>query len=113
MYDLSFYLSGNPDGSPTTKEVKVTATGTAGEVYSYNIGSNSEANMKYVLESYIFTATSTSTTVGFVSFDTPGAYGAVIGGVNLSATPEPGFYGVLALGLSGLFYAFLRRRRQA
>jgi hypothetical protein len=30
--------------------------------------------------------------------------------VTLSATPEPGFYGLLALGLAGLTYAVIRRR---
>jgi hypothetical protein len=31
--------------------------------------------------------------------------------VSLSATPEPGFYGALALGMSGLLLAIQRRRR--
>lgn len=31
----------------------------------------------------------------------------------LTATPEPGFYGALALGLSGLYFAGIRRRKQA
>ena len=31
--------------------------------------------------------------------------------VSLSATPEPGFYGALALGMSGLLVAIQRRRR--
>ena len=49
--------------------------------------------------------------------DKTGAYTALVDGsmaafaVSPSAVPEPGFYGVLALGLSGLFVGVRRRRR--
>lgn len=114
-YDLTFYLSGNPDGGPTPKLVDVGATGATSQVFSFSTAGISHADMGYVLESYIFTATSSSTTIFFTS-ETPGAYGGVIGGVSLAlaTTPEPGFYGILALGLSGLFFVlFCRRQSQS
>jgi hypothetical protein len=43
-YRLSFDLSGNPDGDPTTKSVTV-SVGSLDKTYTYTIGSNAHADM--------------------------------------------------------------------
>jgi choice-of-anchor C domain-containing protein len=120
-YDLTFYLSGNPDGSPSDegsnpadKLVNV-AAGPLTEQFNYNVVTfgNSESDMKWEAESFIFTASASSTTISFTSADPDGnPWGPAIGGISLNATPEPAFYGALLIGLAGLFYA-MRRRSQA
>jgi choice-of-anchor C domain-containing protein len=118
-YTLSFYLSGNPDGGPTTKILDVSASPVIGPVIPYSAylytltttgpNSNSERNMMWEKETYVFTATSTSTLITFASGDqVNNPWGPALAGVSL--TPEPGFYGILALGLAGLGFAVARRR---
>ena len=113
-YDLSFSLSGNPDGGPTTKVLQITSDAISSPVtnYMYVVGGNSTGSMNWIGESYVFTATAATTTLTFASQDSPSnnPYGPALGALNLQATPEPGFYGVLALGLAGLAFAAARRR---
>jgi choice-of-anchor C domain-containing protein len=116
MYDLTFDLSGNPDGGNPLKTLQVSATGGTPESFLYTTGSNTHASMNYLSESYVFTASSNSTTINFQSLDAyPSPYGPVLANVAMGAatTPEPGFYGVLGLGLSGLVLVASRRRYSA
>lgn len=116
-YVLSFALSGNPDNiavNPKTLTVTETGDVSSSKNFSYLVtGSNTEANMNWASESFAFTASASTTTIIFQSTDTPSSnpYGPVIGAVSL--TPEPGFYGLLALGLSGVFFVLIRRKRKA
>jgi len=118
-YDLTFFLSGNPDGGDATKTLLVNIGGiNQFQFFSYNtaLEGNSHGSMEYIPESFVFTAGQTSTTISFVSDDTaPSDWGPVVGGIGVNlapTTPEPGFYGALAIGLSGLFY-LVRRRQNA
>jgi len=116
VYDLTFFLSGNPDGGNPIKTLVVNAGSTGFAPITYTTGSNSHGSMDYVSESLLFQATSSSTIISFISADAAGSdWGPVVGGIGVNlapTTPEPGFYGALAIGLSGLFY-LVRRRQNA
>ena len=81
-YDLSFYLSGNPDGSPTTKSVAV-SIGNLDQTFTYTLAGNTHSNMMYQLETAQFMAGSTNT-LSFTSNDVNSPYGPVIGGVTVA-----------------------------
>jgi choice-of-anchor C domain-containing protein len=113
-YALSFYLSGNPDGAPSTKGLTVT-TGSLTTPFTYTMSSaNAYHNMLYQQETVNFTTTGGPTTITFASVQTPPtAYGPVIGGVSLVQTPEAGFYSysaAYALGFSVLALFAGRKR---
>ncbi len=111
-YTLSFYLSGNPDGYPTTKTVNV-SVGNLNETFTYTLGaSNSETNMNYVFEKVAFTASATNT-LAFASQDNDGSpWGPVVGGVSVSSSvPEPSTWALMLAGFAGLGFAGYRRNR--
>ena len=96
-YDLSFFLSGNPDGAPSEKVLDVTVGGIA-HVFDYTLGpGNSHSFMDYVSESFDFMATG-PTTLSFTSGDSGTPFGAVIGGVSVAAVPEPASWAMLVDG---------------
>jgi choice-of-anchor C domain-containing protein len=112
VYTLNFALNGNPDGSPATKNVNVTA-GSTTQLFTLISPGNPPGvtTANYVMESLHFTASGSTTEITFASGDPaiPGFFGPVI--ADVSVTPEPRFYAVLGLGLSGLFFTMYRRRR--
>ena len=112
-YDLSFYLSGNPDGYPVTKSVTV-SVGDLIHTYTYTLsGANSHTNMDYTIENVAFVANGNEN-LTFTSNDTDGSpYGPVIGDVSVTAAavPEPFTLSLFGAGLAGA--AALRRRRKA
>ncbi len=111
-YDLSFYLSGNPDGFPTTKSVTV-SIGNFDETYTYTLSAgNSHTNMLYQLVTAQFVAGSTNT-LSFSSNDGGGSpFGPVVGGVSV-AVPEASTWAMVGLGFAGLAFAGYRSRRTA
>jgi choice-of-anchor C domain-containing protein len=110
-YVLSFDLSGNPDGSPSTKNVTVDVGGTSQE-YSYTIGGNSHSDMDYMSETLPFLTSGGPIILSFMSNDIDTPYGPVIGGISISsAVPEPFTLSLFGAGLVGA--AALRRRKKA
>jgi choice-of-anchor C domain-containing protein len=111
-YTLQFYLSGNPDGAPTTKSLDVSIGSVVDQNFTYTNSGNTYSNMKYTLESLTFTA-GPSDTLTFASQDpsSPGYYGPVIGGVSI-AIPEPSTWAMMLLGFAGLGYAGYRASRK-
>src|ERR1700722_14478226 len=88
-YVLSFFMSGNPDGAPTTKTLAVSLGGAPQDVSYTLTGANSEANMLWTPKSVVFTAASTAELLPFSDLSgPPGTYGGVIGDVSLTAVPE-------------------------
>jgi Protein of unknown function (DUF642)/PEP-CTERM motif len=117
-YVLSFYLSGNPDGGDPLKVSLDGVTG-ATQTFSYVTGSgghnNDRSNMDYVLETFGFTIGPgvTSTVLSFTSQDTNSPYGPVIGGVSISAVPEPSTWAMMVLGFAGIGFVTYRNRKFA
>lgn len=115
QYALTYYLNGNADGDPLVKSVKVSA-GNTSMLYSQNSpSSNSDPAFEnaWTKQTLLFTASSASTTITFASQDpntgNP-SFGAAIGDVSVTATPEPAFFAVLGAGFCGLVFAVKRRR---
>jgi choice-of-anchor C domain-containing protein len=85
-YTVSFFLSGNPAGPPPTeKTLDVSATGGTVGNYTYDVAGNTLTSMNWTPETYSFLATSTSTTLSFVS-TTLGAFGPAIDNVVITET---------------------------
>ena len=112
-YNLSFYLSGNPDGAPTTKDMLLSVGNISNQLFTYTVTGN-KTNMNYVLEHLIFTSTGGSNTLSFVSQDPsgPGFYGAVVGGISISAVPEPQIWTMLILGFGAVGFMLRSARRR-
>ena len=112
-YQLSFWLSGNPDGAPSTKAMTVSVGSVSNQLFTYDL-SGDKANMNFVLEHLIFTSAGGSNTLSFLSQDVNSPYGAVVGGISISAVPEPATWAMLILGFGGIGMMLrLARRREA
>src|SRR3989344_3799759 len=90
-YDVTFDLSGNPDGGPSLKVVSVSSTSTSSQNYSYDtsVTLNTTADMKWASSTYSFIANAASTTLTFASAIS-GAYGPALDTVLIFETlPTP------------------------
>jgi choice-of-anchor C domain-containing protein len=79
-YTVSFFLAGNPAGLPTVKTLDVSATGGTVSSFSFDTAASTLTNMNWTAESYTFFATTSSTTLSFVS-TTAGPFGPAIDNV--------------------------------
>lgn len=112
-YDLLFYLSANPDGAPTTKTMTVSIGGLDQQLTYTLGGSNSRNNMNYELENFVFTAKGNNI-LSFVSDDSGySPFGAVVGGISITAVPEPATWAMLLFGLFGIGAITRYARRSA
>lgn len=105
QYQVTFSLSGNPDGPPLTKALHVDASvGAVSQVFNYTIGTNTEGNMQWQTETLLFTANQTSTTLTFTSGDNGSPYGPALDNVSIttaggvvSVVPEPSMFVIWSL----------------
>ena len=112
-YSLSFYLTGNPDGLPSTKTIEVTIGGKT-QTFTFTIGGNSKSNMNWTLETMSFLWGGGATSLEFASGDTGSPYGGVIGDVDLEAAPLPSTWSMAIFGFAGLgFLAYRRTKRDS
>lgn len=123
-YNLTFFLSGNPDGLPDTKSMTVALDGTpiAGNPYTYTLipGVNTETNMLYLEFIVPVTLGAGPQSLSFSSNDINTPYGPAIGGVSfdavggISGTPLPSTWTMLIGGFMGLgFFAYRGSRKRA
>jgi MYXO-CTERM domain-containing protein len=114
QYDLSFQYWG--DNVPTSD---------GGQTYSFNVNVNGGTTLfanvvnsglgsgNFNTANISFVATGSTADLTFTQL-TPlyggGQASPIIDNISINPTPEPGFYGILALGLAGLAAAFRRRK---
>lgn len=109
-YVLGFYLSGNPDGAPETKSIRVSVGSSSNPAVTYFTTLNGNHTLNYAPHTLSFTSDGVSPiTLSFLSNDA-GAYGGVIGGVTISAVPEPSTWVMMIAGFAGLGFMSYRRR---
>lgn len=109
-YQVTFWVSKNPDGGNALRTGSVSAGNTIGG-FSYT-GANTHGNMMWAKETFLFTATGGSTTLSFSSDASGGCcFGPALDSVSITAVPEPGVWALLILGFGAVGGA-LRRKAQ-
>ncbi len=117
-YAVSFDLSGNPDGGPLVKQVRV-AVGGFTQDYQFDSSGQSVAALNWQPIAFSFLAVNATTTLSFTSLTpTPNSYGPLIDNVavneapkDLTPVPEPGTLALFGTGALGLLGRARRRRR--
>ncbi len=108
-YVLQFYLAGNPDGPPTIKPLQVTVGNLTPMMFYFNDTGFTKANMGWALETFYFTASSSTTTLLFTS-NSGTAYGPALDNVSVNAVPEPSLTLLFGMGLGAVSLVGLRRK---
>jgi choice-of-anchor C domain-containing protein len=116
-YSVSFFFGGNPQWQylsyPNDSAIKSMNVGIDGNVvgtYSIDTTGLGFSDAGWTQRSFLFTATSDSTLLGFTSLNSVGVYGPLLDNVNVESVPEPGTLVLFGLGLAGLG---VTRRRSA
>ena len=95
----------------TTEQLHITFGGQTADTGVLAVGSGAFSGWQN--GHFVFTASSTSQTLSFLSIGTPGGLPpiALLDGVSLTAVPEPATWAMLLFGFGGIG-AMMRRRRQ-
>jgi choice-of-anchor C domain-containing protein len=116
-YRVTFDLAGNPNTSPTIKQMRISAAGSSAN-FSFDITGKSTTNMGWLSKSWDFTANSTTTTLEFISltnsFDGPALDNVSVIALSPPPTPTPipepsSVLGLLSLGVLGISSALKRQ----
>jgi choice-of-anchor C domain-containing protein len=118
-YQVSFSISGNPDGGPALKTIQVDVNDNV-HAFSYTTGANSRPNMLWEPVSFTFFADSPFETLTFLSTTTgfsgnagfPGAFGPALDNVAVSAVPELSTWAMMLLGFAGVGFIAYRRSKK-
>jgi choice-of-anchor C domain-containing protein len=107
-YEVSFDLSGNPNGS-TTKQLLVLANSFSHQ-YSFDTSGQTITSLIWTPTSFFFTATGSLATLSFVSLSsTASSYGSLIDNVAVTTVPEPS---TLLLSMTGAIAMVVSKRRK-
>ena len=115
-YQVSFLMSGNPDGGPNPKTLDVNVAG--GDFFFNPASGPNHANMNWTPGSFFFVANSPTTTITFASTtcadggNFPCAFGPALDNVSVSAVPEASTWLMMLLGFAGIGFAAYRRSRR-
>ena len=106
---LSFAFSGNPDGGPMTKHIEVDI-GSKQAFFNYTVV-GSKTNMDYQTVNLLFNGTGLGELLTFKSLDA-GAYGGVVGDINVSVAPVPeaSTWAMIIVGFLGVGFLSYRRK---
>jgi choice-of-anchor C domain-containing protein len=109
VYNVKFFLGGNPAGPPPLKALTVTA-GADSQNYTFSTtGAPALPGMNWLGKTFTFTALGSSTTLSFNS-GTQGFYGPALDSVSVRAVPEPATWAMMIFGF-GAIGSVVRRRR--
>lgn len=112
MYDVSFDLSGNPQGGPTIKQLLVLVDSFS-QSYSFDTSGQTTTALTWTPIGFSFIATGSTATLSFVSLTgVPNSYGALLDNVAATRVPEPSTLVLLLAGVAGAV-GILRRARTA
>jgi hypothetical protein len=116
-YDLTFYWGGaqyTTRTGPTTENVIVSLGGETHDTATISDPSQSFTGWQPEVH-MTFTADNTSEVLSFLADGTPSNLPPVVvlDGISLTATPEPGYWMVMVLGLGILVFAARRRSKSA
>lgn len=111
QYTVRFDMAGNPDSSPVTKSMSVDVNGLGAQTYTFDTTGATYANMGWTAESYVFTATGTSSVLTFTGLDNGSPYGAALDNVSI-AVPEPATWAMMLMGMGGLGIGLRTMRRK-
>ncbi len=121
LFDLAFDLSGNPDGPPGLKLVRIDLVGATfvgggtSRVAGYDAGANTRTNMNWQSWDFSFVAAlGAPVTVSFTSLSNvlapgPHFFGAALDNVAVTPVPEPSSYALFLAGVAAI--GFIARRR--
>ena len=117
-YNVSFWVSRNPDGAaqgaitPRTGFVDV---GAGQSAVSYGNVLSNTGNMAWEQRNFVFNATSTLTTLRFsadsATSGAPPAFGMALDNVMIAAIPEPGTWMLMLLGFGAIGFAMRSRAK--
>jgi choice-of-anchor C domain-containing protein len=106
QYTVTFDLAGNLLNIPVIKTIHVSAAGQSQD-FSFNTTGHSTASMGWLLDSWTFTATASTTTLEFDTADTPPTgWGPALDNVSVvpvvTGVPEPSNLLLMGVGLMAL-----------
>jgi choice-of-anchor C domain-containing protein len=106
-YDLTFYYSNNPGGSPHPAMASV-QVGSLSDTIQHDGSTTSD--LGWTLYTGFFTATTNSTTLSFAELDNCCNGGVLLDSVSVDAVPEPATWAMMILGFAGLGFMAYRRK---
>ena len=89
QYEVRFDMAGNTGGAPTVKTLEVSA-GDQSELFNFDTTGRSPTNMGWEERLFVFTATSSVTTITFTSRTGGRFFGAAIDNVRVTRLPPGG-----------------------
>jgi hypothetical protein len=112
---VTFDMAGNLLNIPTIKTLTVSAAGQS-QNFSFNTTGHSTSNMGWVNDSWIFTATGSTTTLEFDTADSPATgWGPALDNVSVTAlastVPEPSTWLLMGIGLIAIAGYRMRRKQ--
>ena len=112
LYNVSFYVSRNPDGGITPRTGFVDVGGSQ-TLITFGNAASGPTNMAWELKNYTFTAAATNTTLRFSAdpATSGSAYGMALDNVMIAAVPEPATWLMMLFGF-GLIGGALRSRKK-
>lgn len=107
-YAVTYWVSKNPDGGAATRTGSISAGANNG-TFSYS-AATTLGNMNWAQQTFVFTATGTSTTLSFAADASADCcFGPALDSVSIAAVPEPATWALVILGFGAVGGALRRK----